>query len=185
MDMVKIYTKTGDQGSTSLGTGETVKKADRKIEAYGTVDELSSFIGLAGSHLSASAELANELIWIQRQLFKIGSILAFPGRTDGQNLGIITKEQIACLEKSIDKMTIELKPLTSFIIPGGLQAAAQLHCARSICRRAERLVSSLDMSEYPLGEQILPFLNRLSDYLFVAARFVNSQGGQDDLVASE
>lgn len=179
---MKIYTKAGDEGYTRLGTGEAVAKGDPKLEAYGTVDELSSFLGLARSFLPQNG-LSQKLLWVQRKLFVIGSILAFPGRTSGEGLGEVTGHDVQELERAIDALATQLPPLTDFVLPGGGQGAALLHCARSICRRAERLVSRLDPGEYPLGREILPFLNRLSDFLFCAARVVNHEAGRGDELA--
>lgn len=173
----KIYTKTGDHGYTRLGTGSIVRKTDQRVEAYGTVDELSSFVGLALSTLLEEEELAQELLWIQRKLFVIASLLAFPGREVADGLGEISPSDVAVLERAVDRITNELPSLTSFVLPGGVNSAATLHCARSVCRRAERRVTELDLQEYPLGTQILPFLNRLSDYFFCAARLANQKGG--------
>lgn len=179
---MKIYTKKGDLGHTSLGTGEAVHKADQRLAAYGTVDELSSFIGLAVSGLS-DAELVQGLLWVQRKLFVVGSILAFPGRQSADGLGEIGSGDVGELERAVDEMTEQLPPLTDFIVPGGSKEASQLHCARSVCRRAERLVAGLPLDQYPLGGHILPFLNRLSDYLFSAARLVNQHAGLTENLA--
>lgn len=183
--MDKIYTKTGDQGFTKLGTGNTVRKTDTRVEAYGTVDELSSFVGLAISTLPEADVWIEELVWIQQKLFVIASLLAFPGREVSDGLGEVTSADLERLEQAIDRMTEELSPLTSFILPGGVDTAAALHCARSVCRRAERQVTKLDFNEYPLGDMILPFINRLSDYLFTAARFANYRKGFTDRPAKE
>lgn len=178
--MDKIYTKTGDQGFTSLGTGTKVAKTDARVEAYGTVDELASFVGLAVSMVSDKDDLGLELIWIQKKLFTITSLLAFPGQEDPAGLGEITEHDVKQLEQAIDQLTAKVPPLKSFILPGGTTKGATLHCARSVCRRAERQVLRLDFTEYPLSGQILPFLNRLSDYLFIAARFVNYENGNPE-----
>ncbi len=179
-----IYTKKGDKGLTELGTGSAILKSDVKVEAYGTVDELSSFIGLALSILSEE-QLTADLLWVQRKLFVVSSILAFPGQTDSQGLGVVTQDDVVVIEAAIDVFSQILSLLHDFILPGGSTDAALLHLARAVCRRAERLVCSLDQEEYPLGEYILPFLNRLSDYLFCAARYVNHQRGiNEDLAKS-
>ena len=177
---MRIYTKAGDGGTTKLGTGSTVSKADIRVEAYGSIDELSSFIGLAVSHLDQADNLRTDLVWIQRKLFQIGTILAFPGENEPIGSVSIATQDIGRLEEAIDRLDEDLPALTSFILPGGIKCAAFLHCARSICRRAERLCSGLDWNEYPLGSHILPFLNRLSDYLFTAARWVNFRAGEGD-----
>jgi cob(I)alamin adenosyltransferase len=160
---VKIYTKTGDTGETSLFGGTRVAKNDARIEAYGTVDELNSFIGLARA-LWPSSPIDGELDRVQSDLFDIGAHLAAPGtdRFPGPE-----ETRIESLERGIDAMTSELPPLTTFILPGGSPPAAQLHVARTVCRRAERLVVALG------DERTIRYLNRLSDYLFTAARFAN------------
>jgi cob(I)alamin adenosyltransferase len=168
---MKIYTRTGDQGATSLFGGSRVPKNDPRIEAYGTVDELNSFIGLARSHpLPQSVD--DVLHQVQIDLFEIGARLASPNtdRFAGVDAARITE-----LEQAIDAMERELAPLTSFILPGGAPAAAQLHVARTVCRRAERCVVALH------DDATIAYLNRLSDYLFVAARFANLGAGREDV----
>lgn len=175
---MKIYTKTGDQGQTRLGKGMPVPKGHPAVEAYGTVDELSSFIGLALAFLDEE-ELRRDLSWIQRKLHMVGAILAFPGYSE-EGLAEVTGDDVQKLERGIDAISEALPPLAGFIVPGGTQGAAFLHCARSIARRAERAVSRLHQEDYPLGRWLLPFLNRLSDYLFCAARLVNHRYGSGD-----
>jgi len=165
---MRIYTRTGDQGHTKLGNGVTVSKNHPLVEAYGTVDELSSLLGLVISEMSESG-LVDELLWVQRKLFVIGSILAC-------GPGDVTSEDLQYLEEAIDRLSFELPPLRHFILPGGTRGAALLHVARSVCRRAERKVASVEQEGAGV-EDILPFLNRLSDYLFCAARFTNHQAG--------
>ena len=173
---MKIYTRTGDTGQTSLFGGARVSKSDARIEAYGTVDELNSFLGLART-TQIPAEVDAELLRAQSDLFDIGAHLAspgtsrFPGVSDGR---------IAGLEAGIDAMEKELTPLTSFILPGGSAGAAHLHAARTICRRAERRVVALD-DDAPATLTTITYLNRLSDYLFVAARFANLRAGVPDI----
>ncbi|NMB00148.1 MAG: cob(I)yrinic acid a,c-diamide adenosyltransferase [Firmicutes bacterium] len=179
---MKIYTKKGDSGYTKLGTGDAIRKSDARVEAYGTVDELSSFIGLAVSGLQDEKIIA-ELLWVQGKLFTIGSILAFPGRESSSGLGEVGPGDLNVLEEAMDRISGLVPPLTGFVLPGGSKEASILHCARSICRRAERRVSCLDQGDYPLGVNVLPFLNRLSDYLFCAARLVNHLAGYGDYVA--
>lgn len=174
-----IYTKQGDGGQTKLGTGAAVPKGDPRVEAYGTVDELSSFLGLAHTALE-DGDLIQDLTWVQEKLHTVGAILAFPGRSGG--VGEITPADIEKLERRIDAMVQELPPLQGFLLPGGVQGAALLHCARSVARRAERAISRLNQADYPLGGLILPFLNRLSDYLFCAARLVNHRAGHGDVL---
>lgn len=182
--VVKIYTKAGDRGFTELGTGDPVHKSDGRVESYGTIDELSSFVGLAISHLSQEEDLVEELIWVQRKLFQIGTLLAFPGQDAPLGSALVEAEDVSRLETAIDRFEYALPALTAFILPGGIKGAAFLHCARSICRRAERLCAALDLADYPLGGYIVPFLNRLSDYLFCAARWINLGAGQNELLAN-
>jgi cob(I)alamin adenosyltransferase len=171
---VKIYTRTGDSGETSLLGGRRVSKNDPRIEAYGTVDELSSFIGVARSSWPSSP-IDQQLAAVQNDLFDVGASLAaldaarFPGAAENR---------IEDLEQAIDAMEAELPALTNFILPGGSAAAANLHVARTVCRRAERLVVSIGEGQ----ERTIRYLNRLSDYLFVAARFANAKQGIADVV---
>ena len=173
---MKIYTRTGDQGETSLFGGRRVLKNDARIEAYGTVDELSSFIGLACAS-GIPRETNDELHRVQRDLFEIGAHLASPGTS---RFAGVDESRIADLEQAIDAMERELAPLTSFILPGGAAGAAQLHVARTVCRRAERCVVSLH-DESAVTQSTLRYLNRLSDYLFVAARFATLRAGVEDI----
>jgi cob(I)alamin adenosyltransferase len=173
---VKIYTRTGDSGETSLFGGGRVAKDDPRIEAYGTIDELNSFLGLARSSWPSSpidAQLQN----VQSDLFDIGAFLASPN-TD--RFGSVKAERIEELERAIDALEADLQPLTSFIVPGGSAAAAQLHVARTVCRRGERKVTALNDSS-PEMRTTIAYLNRLSDYLFVAARFANRRHGTADV----
>jgi cob(I)alamin adenosyltransferase len=165
---VKIYTRTGDRGETSLFGGARVAKDDARIEAYGTVDELSSCLGLARA-AKPSAETSALLEDIQRDLFEIGAHLASPGTSRFSGVDPV---RVAALEQSIDSMEGELSPLRNFILPGGSHAAAQLHVCRTICRRAERRVVAL-RDETPVTQSTITYLNRLSDWLFVAARYAN------------
>jgi cob(I)alamin adenosyltransferase len=168
---VKIYTKTGDAGETSLFGGARVPKNDPRIEAYGTVDELNSFLGLARAAWPHSP-LDPQFERIQSDLFDVGAHLASPGTSRFTG---VDPEHIADLERTIDAMESELPPLRNFILPGGSAPAAQLHVARTICRRAERLVVALG------GDPSVVFLNRLSDFLFVAARYANLEHGVEDV----
>ncbi len=166
---MKIYTRTGDQGETSLFGGKRVAKNDARIEAYGTVDELNSFLGAVTG--------LDQIPAIQSDLFEIGAHLASPGtsRVPG-----VETSRIEELERGIDAMERELQPLTTFILPAGAIAAAHLHVARTVCRRAERCVVALnDASE--ATQSTIAYLNRLSDYLFVAARFANLRAGVSDV----
>lgn len=175
---MKIYTKTGDQGYTKLGTGVAVRKNHQLVEAYGTVDELSSFIGLALSDLPSdgASEIAADLLWVQRKLFVLATVLAFPGQAGEE----VAEGDLAYLEEAIDRLTNQLPPLHNFILPGGIRPAATIHVARTVCRRAERLIAGLDEAYEAREGLILPFLNRLSDYLFCAARFENYREGVNE-----
>jgi cob(I)alamin adenosyltransferase len=174
---VKIYTRTGDKGETSLFGGARIPKSDPRIDAYGTVDELNAFIGLARSAWP-DAPFDAQLASVQRDLFDIGAQLASPGNS---RFGGADPARVPELEHAIDDMERELPPLKSFILPGGTGAAAHLHAARTVCRRAERLVVALGDDE---SKNAIVYLNRLSDYLFVAARFANHRKGVADVVWS-
>jgi cob(I)alamin adenosyltransferase len=176
----RIYTKTGDTGDTSLGDGSRVAKDHPRVAAYGSVDELNAVLGL----LVALPNLpeADLLRGIQNDLFDVGADLCLPPKKDepeGQKLRV-RAEQAERLEQAIDRLNAGLQPLTSFVIPGGTAAAAWCHLARTVCRRAERDVVTLARQE-PLNPQVIIYLNRLSDLLFVLARVYNGQGKDDVL----
>jgi cob(I)alamin adenosyltransferase len=175
----KIYTRTGDDGTTALGSGERRKKYDLRIAAYGTLDETNAAIGVARLHTAGEPALDAALSRIQNDLFDAGADLATPGKgkgPDGARL-TVTAAQVAWLEREIDRLNEELEPLRSFVLPGGLPAAAYLHLARTICRRAERLIAELiDTADESVTTEVLHYVNRLSDYLFVAARYANDKG---------
>lgn len=174
---MKIYTRAGDRGQTSLLRGGKVRKDDPRIEAYGTVDELNAVIGVVRSAWSESP-LDLHLEQIQRDLFDLGALLA-AGASDTRFPGVAS-DRVSQLEQQIDMMETELEPLTAFILPGGTPQAAQFHIARTVCRRAERLVVRLEPE--PDFASSITYLNRLSDFLFVAARYSNlKQGGRDTL----
>jgi cob(I)alamin adenosyltransferase len=172
---MKIYTRTGDDGSTALFSGGRVPKHHLRVESYGTVDELNSALGLARAlqALPATDERLHEL---QRQLFHLGADLATPLDAAASFVVRVRAEEVAWLEREIDALTADLPPLKAFILPGGVPAAAQIHVARTICRRAERLTVALAEHE-PLNPQAVPYLNRLSDLLFTLARWENFQSG--------
>lgn len=165
----KIYTKTGDGGKTSLLGGKKVAKSDLRIDAYGNVDELNSFIGYLRDHEAVEARIGNQFYWVQEHLFSIGSLLATESDFSGFELPGITQAEIAQLEAWIDKYTEELPPLKNFILPGGHQVVSLCHLCRTVCRRTERSIEKLSQEE-TLDELILPFINRLSDYFFIMAR---------------
>ncbi len=170
--VMKIYTKTGDKGSTSLIGGTKVSKAHLRIEAYGTVDELNSYIGLCRDHIK-DADSRAVLLETQDRLFTVGSALACdPEKETKLKIPDLHEEDITLLEKAIDKMHEVLPPMKSFILPGGLIAASHLHVARCVCRRAERQVVRLSEESHEVEIIIQKYLNRLSDYLFVLARYV-------------
>jgi cob(I)alamin adenosyltransferase len=179
----RIYTRTGDRGTTRLASGEVVSKASLRIEVLGAVDELNAFIGLARRDTPGDAEIDPILGRVQNDLFDLGADLATPQREASAAPALrITAGQVARLEREIDALNGGLSPLTSFVLPGGCAASAALHLARTVCRRAERGVVAL-ASEAGGGAhaEALRYLNRLSDLLFVAARFANAAEGGDVL----
>ena len=180
---MKIYTRTGDDGSTSLFSGGRVPKFHLRVEAYGTVDELNSILGVARA-LHPSAPTAGYLTRIQHQLFNLGADLATPLDSQSNYVVRVDAKQVAWLEASIDALTADLPPLTAFILPGGSPASAQIHIARTVCRRVERLVTQLSEAE-GTGEHVLPYLNRLSDFFFTLARWENQRAGVPDVVWSK
>ncbi|MSO92435.1 MAG: cob(I)yrinic acid a,c-diamide adenosyltransferase [Rhodospirillales bacterium] len=177
--LTKIYTRTGDRGETGLGGGRRVPKHDLRVAAYGTVDEANACIGCARLHTKDDAD--SMLSRIQNDLFDLGADLCTPedGKRKGEALRIVAS-QVKRLEDEIDEMNAELKPLNSFVLPGGTAAAAHLHLARTIVRRAERLMCDLARRDTvnPIAVQ---YANRLSDHLFVLARFLNGRGAKDVL----
>lgn len=177
---MKIYTKTGDKGETSLFGGERVSKSSTRLEAYGTIDELNAFIGLAVTE-SKSERVKSVLLNLQSKLFVVGADLATPDTEKNKKLNIerTPAEFYKEAEKQIDNFENELKVLKSFILPGGSKSAAYLHICRTIARRAERTVVALN-NEVKLGDNIIIFLNRLSDLFFVLARFENKMSNIPD-----
>ena len=173
----RIYTKTGDKGETALGDGTRVPKHAARIASYGTVDETNAVIGIARLH--ASGEVDAMLGRIQNDLFDLGADLCIP-ETSRRSEGAlrITDSQVERLEREIDAMNAELAPLTSFVLPGGTPAAAHLHLARTVARRAERRMVELSQTE-TVSPAALKYINRLSDHLFVASRYVNEKGAKD------
>ena len=170
---MKIYTKTGDKGTTSLVGGKRVEKDDSRVEAYGTIDELQSFVGML-----ASTTDEVQLEDIQRVLFKIGGYLAYEDATSAG----VTDEMIAQLEQKIDRLSEELPPLRTFIIPGGTMAASICHVCRTVCRRAERRMTTLRRTiDVELDDNAFSYINRLSDYFFLLARKLNMVAGKEDV----
>ncbi len=179
----RIYTKTGDDGTTALGTGERRPKYDLRIEAYGTVDETNAAIGVVRLHTHDMPELDAMLGRIQNDLFDLGADLAVPEREgkEAERLRVVAS-QVERLERDIDALNDKLAPLTSFVLPGGTPAAAYLHVARTICRRAERVMVELAAQPAePVGAAGIQYMNRLSDFLFVASRAANHNGAGDVL----
>jgi cob(I)alamin adenosyltransferase len=182
----KIYTRTGDDGTTALGTGERRKKYDLRVAAYGTLDEANAAIGIARLHTGDDAALDAALARVQNDLFDAGADLTMPGKGRGPGGArlTVTDAQVAWLESEIDRLNAELTPLKSFVLPGGSAAAAYLHLARTICRRGERLIAELkDKPDESVGDEVLKYVNRLSDFLFVASRYANGKGARDVLWA--
>jgi cob(I)alamin adenosyltransferase len=196
----KIYTRTGDDGTTALGTGARVPKHSQRIAAYGSVDEANAAIGVARQHLTGAAgaagphaELDAALARIQNDLFDLGADLCAPedtgedtrrapGQAPRRERLRVSEAQVRRLEAEIDRMNAQLSPLRSFVLPGGSPAAAALHVARTVCRRAEReIVALADQPGEPVSAPVLGYINRLSDLLFVASRAVNDHGRADAL----
>ena len=181
----KIYTRTGDKGTTGLGTGARVPKHDLRIAAYGTVDETNAVIGVARLHIEAAFSAVDEMLFrIQNDLFDLGADLCVPDT--GADLGYeplrMADAQVERLEREIDQLNGELDPLKSFVLPGGTAAAAHLHVARTVARRAERLITELAADDgEPVSAAALKYVNRLSDFFFVASRYVNDRGQRDVL----
>jgi cob(I)alamin adenosyltransferase len=179
--ITKVYTRTGDDGTTGLGGGQRVPKDSARIEAYGTVDELSSAIGLALA-LGLDAKLTARLPRIQNDLFNLGSDLCILEEDKAKMpVPVVEQRNVDDLERFIDELQEDLAPLANFILPGGTPGAAQLHMARTICRRAERLVIHLSREE-PIGPCVVSYLNRLSDALFVMSRYENLKRGVPEVL---
>ena len=176
---MKIYTKTGDKGDTRLFDGTVVRKNDSRVDTYGEVDELNAVLGAAGAFLQ-DTELKSILCDIQRDLFSVGAVLADPRHRGGKEKSKLDPARVTTLEQTIDRFETELPPLRQFILAGGGPAGALLHVARTVCRRAERRVVALANVE-EVDPVIVEYLNRLSDFLFVMARLVNTRQGQQEI----
>jgi cob(I)alamin adenosyltransferase len=177
----KIYTKTGDKGNTSLIGGTKVPKSDIRIETYGTVDELNSWIGNINDQLQ-DVEFKEELKEIQDRLFTIGSALATDGeKAPKMKLPDLHEADITFLENRIDAMTAALPPMKSFILPGGHPVVSSIHIVRCVCRRAERLAVNMQVNDLFIDEKIIQYLNRLSDYLFTLARYAGQKLGVNEV----
>lgn len=180
----RIYTRTGDDGTTSLGSGDRRKKYDLRVDAYGTLDEANAVVGLVRLHTAADEMLDKVLGRIQNDLFDVEADLCLAEKGPGGARLTITDAQVEWLEGEIDRLNAELEPLKSFILPGGSAASAYLHLARTVCRRAERIMVALrDVPGEEVSSPSLKYVNRLSDYLFVAGRFANAKGAGDVLWA--
>jgi cob(I)alamin adenosyltransferase len=178
----RIYTRTGDDGTTALGNGERRPKYDLRIAAYGTVDETNAAIGIVRLHLADERDLDAMLGLIQNDLFDLGADLAVPQREGKAERLRMLSSQVERLERDIDTLNARLSPLTSFVLPGGTPAAAHLHLARTICRRAERIMVELAAEpNEPVSAAAIQYINRLSDFLFVASRSANNNGAGDVL----
>lgn len=188
MRITKVYTRTGDQGDTGLVGNRRVPKDSRRIRAYGTVDELNSVMGVArafnrkySQQVAANIRLENELRKIQNELFVAGSDLATRVEDRWENMPLLEQRHIDALEALMDELEKELSPLKEFILPGGGLVAAQLHHARTVCRRAERECVALRREEV-IGDHVIPYLNRLSDALFVLARWIARREGEAEFM---
>lgn len=177
--MMKIYTKTGDDGSTGLFGGGRVRKSDARIECYGTIDELNASLGIA--HVAATGSLGDSISRVQHELFIVGSHLATPEDSPStSSLPPLEETVVGRLEMEIDTAEAELEPLRNFILPGGSELAARLHFSRTVCRRAERVLVDFAMDR-PISGTIVTYMNRLSDWLFVMARLANKRAGVADI----
>ena len=180
----RIYTRTGDDGTTSLGTGERRKKYDLRVSAYGTLDEVNAALGLVRLHTADDPTLDGALGRIQNDIFDVEADLCLAEKGPGGARLTVTAAQVAWIEGEIDRFNAALEPLRSFILPGGTPAAAYLHLARTVCRRAERIMVELrDQPGETVTDASLQYVNRLSDFLFVAGRYANDNGRRDVLWA--
>ena len=174
----KIYTKTGDKGTTSLVSGKRVAKDHYRVRAYGTVDELNSILGIV--RVKASIKIKKIISNIQNDLFDLGADLCVPGKNRKKTSLRVAEQQVVRLEQEIDHLNKGLQPLSSFILPGGAPASAYLHLARTVVRRAERIICDL-VGQEKMSLHLRAYINRLSDHLFVAARYLNNHGQSDVL----
>jgi len=179
----RIYTRSGDEGMTMLGNGERRKKYDLRVEAYGTVDEVTAAIGVARLHTADNPQVDAMLGRIQNDLFDLAADLCSPdkGKGPGGARLAVNAEQVKRLEDEIDTLNAELAPLRTFVLAGGSPAAAYLHLARTICRRAERIIVHLKDTGEDVSAEVRSYINRLSDFLFVASRYLNDKGARDVL----
>lgn len=177
-----LYTRTGDTGQTSLVGGQRIDKTDQRLEAYGTIDELSSSLGVVAGDKSCHDEVKGQLREIQNELFNLGAYLATAVKPGTEpKCETIDAAKIQELEGWIDALDEQTPKIQSFVLPGGVSAAAATHMARTICRRAEREIIALSKNEY-VDPQVMTYVNRLSDYLFAAARFINFMAGEQEII---
>ena len=179
----RIYTRSGDEGTTMLGNGERRKKYDLRVAAYGTVDEVTAALGVARLHTQATPLVDTMLARIQNDLFDLAADLCSPdlGKGPAGERLAVNARQVERLEHEIDELNAELAPLRTFVLAGGTPAAAYLHLARTICRRAERVIVELKDTGESVSPEVLSYINRLSDFLFVASRYLNDKGARDVL----
>ena len=177
-----LYTGTGDSGTTSLVGGQRISKCCTRLEAYGTVDEFSSFLGIVSSSENCPAELKTQILDIQNKLFDVGCYLATGVDKDDISLcNALDESNIECVERWIDDIDTQTPKIRAFVLPGGCELAAHCHVARTVCRRAERRILSLAQEEF-VDPLVLRWFNRLSDYLFIVARYLNHVNGVEELV---
>ncbi len=180
----RIYTRTGDDGTTALGSGDRRKKYDLRVSAYGTLDEVNAVLGIVRLHTAGDAALDPALARIQNDLFDVEADLCLSEKGPGGERLTVTDAQVEWIEREIDRLNADLAPLRSFILPGGSGAAAYMHLARTMCRRAERIMVQLrDQPGELVTDASLKYVNRLSDFLFVAGRYANDKGARDVLWA--
>jgi cob(I)alamin adenosyltransferase len=180
----RIYTRTGDDGTTALGTGARRKKYDLRVACYGTLDEVNAAVGLVRLHTADDKEFDDALSRVQNDLFDVEAELCLAEKGPGGVRLTVTDAQVEWIEKEIDRLNADLQPLRSFVLPGGSPAAAYLHLARTVCRRAERMMVELnDKAGEGVGAPAMKYVNRLSDFLFVAGRHANGKGAGDVLWA--
>ena len=179
----RIYTRSGDEGTTMLGNGERRKKYDLRVSAYGTVDEVTAVIGVARLHTEGAGAIDAMLARIQNDLFDLAADLCSPdvGKGPGGERLAVNAAQIKRLEDEIDLLNADLAPLRTFVLAGGTPASAYLHLARTVCRRAERVIVELKDSGESVSPEVMSYINRLSDFLFVASRHLNDKGARDVL----
>jgi cob(I)alamin adenosyltransferase len=179
----RIYTRSGDEGTTMLGNGERRKKYDLRVSAYGTVDEVTAVIGVARLHTESATQIDAMLARIQNDLFDLAADLCSPdlGKGPGGERLAVNAAQVKRLEDEIDLLNADLAPLRTFVLAGGTPAAAYLHLARTVCRRAERLIVELKDTGESVSPEVMSYINRLSDFLFVASRHLNDKGARDVL----